>query len=96
MIDETSGNSGFHNPADGNEYSWPMQEGALSYEVARADSANFQLGCILFPETSDTSIVDPAVPALGNSFFYLNRPLSPSTGSWGQDSALQERVVSCE
>ena len=41
VIDETSGNSGFHNPTSKSEYSWPPQAGASSYEVARSTIADF-------------------------------------------------------
>jgi hypothetical protein len=35
------------------------------------------------------------VPPPGAAFFYLNRPLAPCLGSWGQNSAGQERTAIC-
>jgi CSLREA domain-containing protein len=90
IIDETSGNSGFHNPADKHEYSWTHQEGALAYEVWRSQRSN----CFGTPHTY---IIDPEIPGLGEApFFYLNHAESPHVGSWGRDSAGQERTyLSC-
>jgi hypothetical protein len=96
VIDETSGNSGFHNPADKDEYSWTAQPGAESYEVGRANSADFQSGCTLFPTSTDTFLVDTDQPGPGISFFYLNHATSPHVGSWGQDWNGQERVLPCD
>ena len=39
------------------------------------------------------SIVDGATPPEGSVFFYLNRPLTPFAGSWGQTSSGAERPV---
>jgi CSLREA domain-containing protein len=89
MIDETTGNSGFRNPTNKNEYSWPAQAGALSYEVWRSRL----IECIA---TSDTFIIDPETPDPGAPLFYLNHATSPHVGTWGQDSAGRERdYVSC-
>ena len=43
----------------------------------------------------NTFIIDPDVPLSGEVFYYLNRPLLPNAGSWGQDSELLERMVPC-
>jgi CSLREA domain-containing protein len=96
MIDETTGNSGFHDPASKEEYSWPAQAGALSYEVWRASATSQDPPPILCTPTSDPFIIDPATPSPGNTFFYLNRATSPHVGSWGRDSSGQDRAyVSC-
>lgn len=90
VIDETSGDSGFHNPEDKNEYSWTPQQGAIAYEVARAPEPRFKTGCVLF-ETSETVFVDTDPVPPGSVHYYLNRPVSPFIGSWGQDSAGDPR-----
>jgi hypothetical protein len=36
IADEIEGTTGFFDPADADEYSWPPQPGATSYQVARA------------------------------------------------------------
>jgi CSLREA domain-containing protein len=92
MIDETTGNSGFHNPESKDEYSWPAQQGAQSYEVWlwRGGATSF-----CFP-TFDTFIVIDATPEPGELFFYLNRATSPHVGHWGRDSDGRDRdYVSC-
>ena len=94
VADETSGNSGFFNPTDRNEYSWTAQSGATLYEVARSPERDFSVGCVSFT-TADTFLVDTAQPLPGEVFHYLNRPIAPSAGSWGQQSDLSERLFSC-
>ena len=94
VIDETSGNSGFHDPADTDTYSWTPQEGATSYEVKRSPAPDFSIGCTGVT-TSSTIWVDTKVPPPGGLFFYLNRPLTPEIGSWGLDSAGVERTTIC-
>jgi hypothetical protein len=94
VTDETSGNSGFHNPADRNEYSWTPQQGATQYEIARSGVPDFSMDCLTFT-TSETFWVDTEQPLQGEVFHYLNRPVAPNVGSWGQTSALEERVVPC-
>ncbi len=90
--DETSGNSGFRTAGDKTLYSWPAQPGASSYQVARSNSRDFSTGCA-GTTTSGTSWLDATVPASGAVQYYLNRPLAPCLGSWGQNSALVERTV---
>ena len=92
VVDETSGNSGFHDPEDKNAYSWSPQAGAESYQVARTGSPDFQAVCVLH-ETSDTVWVDTATPVVEQVFYYLNRPILPNIGSWGQDSVGSERLI---
>ncbi len=94
LIDETSGNSGFHNPSDRNEYSWPPQAGATLYETARSDGPGFSLGCVVI-STATTFLVDLDQPDPGQAFFYLNHAVAPNVGSWGQDSAGVERLNVC-
>ena len=67
VIDETSGNSGFHDPNDKDKYSWAAQAGALSYQVARAGERDFG-DCFTFFPTFNTFIVDSAVPVAGQVF----------------------------
>ena len=92
VADETSGVSGFNTPGVRTLYSWPAQNGATAYEVARASTADFSAGCVLTP-TGATQLVDVQVPAPGLVFFYLNRPIAPFQGSWGQRSSGAERVI---
>jgi hypothetical protein len=94
LIDETSGNSGFHTPGIKSDYSWPPQSGVASYEVVRADSPDFTLGC-LAGETATPEWSDAAIPESGKVFFYLNRPLAPFGGSFGARSSGVQRTVSC-
>jgi formate-dependent nitrite reductase cytochrome c552 subunit len=94
VTDETSGNSGFHNPDDKNEYSWPAQPGATLYEVARSTDSLFSFGCVIMT-TSDALWVDPESPSTGGTFHYLNHPVAPNAGSWGQDSTGAERTDVC-
>jgi CSLREA domain-containing protein len=92
MIDETTGNSGFHNPASKDEYSWPAQQDALTYEVWIRRS---MLTIVCVP-TFDTFIIDDATPGPGALFLYLNHATSPHVGHWGKDSERQDRdYVSC-
>ena len=93
VIDETSGNCGFNNPNDKSEYSWPAQPGAVQYEVVRSDRPDFYSGCT-FLTTTETAIVAED-PEVGETHFYLNRPVAPFMGSWGQDSLLNERFPPC-
>ena len=96
MTDEVSGTSGFFDPDDRNLYSWPSQEGATRYQVARGSSADFAVGCQLLHPTPQTSmsLVDDPLP--GEVLHYLVRALLPNTGSWGQDSAGAERDLPCD
>ena len=94
VIDETSGDSGFHNPNDRTEYSWTAQSGATMYQVVRSESPRFVSGCTKWDVTA-TKINDAARPSAGRVFFYLNRPTLPRVGSWGQNSAGQERTGIC-
>jgi uncharacterized repeat protein (TIGR01451 family) len=94
IVDETSGDSGFLNPSDKNEYSWAAQSGATLYEVARSPQPDFTTACVSFT-TSDTFLVDTTEPTPGGVFNYLNRPVAPSVGSWGQRSSGIERIFSC-
>jgi hypothetical protein len=93
-VDETSGNSGFHNGSDKAEYSWQAQTGATGYQVERSTLPDFSAGCTRW-ETGGTSIRDEATPPTGQAWYYLNRPLTPNSGSWGLDSAGTERLGAC-
>lgn len=93
-VDETSGDSGFHDQGDTTRYSWTAQAGATRYEVARSTSPAFDADCTAW-ETTDTFVVDAEEPSAGTAFFYLNRPLLPNAGSWGADSEAAERSGAC-
>ena len=94
LIDETSGDSGFHTPGVKSNYSWPAQSGATSYDVARANARDFSVGCQT-TRTTGPQWVDAAIPSAGQSFFYLNRPATPFTGSWGARSSGVVRTGIC-
>jgi hypothetical protein len=94
VVDETSGDSGFHSPTDKTEYSWTAQVGATSYEVARSTTPDFSGGCTV-NTTSDTFWLDAEDPLSGQVFHYMNRPVAPNAGSWGQDSTGAERTNVC-
>jgi hypothetical protein len=94
LVDEVSGNAGFHTPGDTTEYSWTAQTGATLYQVARSTSADFSAGCVVFTPATPT-INDSAIPGVDSVFIYLVRSLSPATGSWGVDSAGVERFGVC-
>jgi hypothetical protein len=94
VADETSGISGFLGPSNKTAYSWTEQPGATSYEVARSSGAEFSSDCARW-ETATTSIIDAADPPPGVAFFYLNRPLMPFPGSWGQTASGAERAGLC-
>jgi hypothetical protein len=93
-IDETSGNSGFHNPASKSEYSWTAQAGATSYQVARSSTAEFSSGCTSW-QTESTFVNDPETPLPDEVFHYLNHSLTPLVGSWGTTSSGVERFGVC-
>jgi hypothetical protein len=93
-VDETAGTSGFFDPDDVHVYGWEGQPGATSYEVARSTTPHFAAGCVVVTTTA-TSWVDGESPEAGAVFFYLNRALTPFTGSWGQDSAGVDRGALC-
>ena len=92
--DEISGVSGFFNPDDRDEFSWPFQSGATVYQVVRSPSPLFDSSCVDVI-TSLNEWVDTDTPLSGEIFHYLDRPYLPSTGSWGPDSAGNERAVPC-
>ena len=91
VSDETSGKSGFNSGANKSAYSWPAQQGATSYQVVNSPAPDFSGGC-QFSTTGGTS-VNTTSPAPGQIRFYLNRPLTPCPGSWGQRSTGAERTV---
>ena len=94
LVDEIEGNSGFHNPADTNEFSWTAQPQATSYEGRRSTEPDFSVGCTTVPIT-EPLWSDPEQPPPGVVFHYLVRAMTPSVGSWGADSAGNERVPAC-
>jgi hypothetical protein len=91
IVDEVSGLMTFE--PDKATFCWPGQAGADLYEIARSEQPDFS-ACrsgIL----SAVCAGDPEVPATGQAFYYLVRAASPNPGSWGQDSAGNERIVAC-
>jgi hypothetical protein len=93
-IDEISGTAGFLTP-DKNQFSWPAQQGATQYQVARAANRIFSSGCFAFPVTQNTSMTDTEALPSGEVRYYLVRAFQPHKGSWGQNSAGQAIVVPC-
>ncbi len=94
IVDETSGDSGFHNAAVKTEYSWPAQAGATLYHVVRSTRRDFVSGCFGW-DVALTKLNDTAVPATGSGYYYLNRPIAPNIGSWGAKSNGVERTSVC-
>jgi hypothetical protein len=94
IADEIAGTLGFFNAADRDEFSWPAQSGATSYEVARSGAADFSVACTT-TATSDTFWSESATPGLDAVFYYLVRPAAPHAGSWGHDSEGLERPDLC-
>ncbi|MBI4161256.1 MAG: hypothetical protein HY509_02285, partial [Acidobacteria bacterium] len=94
LVDDITGDAGFHNPADPTEYSWSPQAGAAMYQVTRSTVPNFASGCTTF-ETTGTVVFDAEALLPGGIFYYLVRPLLPFPGSWGRSSAGVERVLLC-
>ena len=98
LVDEITGVTGFFNPLDKNEYSWPAQPLASRYHVGRAESADFLVGCTLLPQfpTGQTFFSDTAQPLSGGVFYYLAQSKLPNAGSWGAGSAGIERDLPCD
>jgi len=94
VIDEVSGVCGFHNVADKDEFSWPAQNGATGYEVARSTDPQFGGDC-LGHATSDTYWDDGTPVPVDACFHYLVRSTQPNVGSWGADSTVLERMAVC-
>jgi hypothetical protein len=93
-VDETSGNSGFHSATNKDEYSWTAQPGAATYQVARSSTATFSADCASW-QTATTALIDTSTPTPGTAYYYLNRPLTPFTGSWGPTTSGTERTGPC-
>jgi N-acetylneuraminic acid mutarotase len=94
LVDEISGVCGFHNPGDRNEFSWPAQAGATSYEVARSTDPLFAADCLVVASGPMSSVDTAPVPP-GVCFHYLVRSTLPNEGSWGADSSGAERALYC-
>ncbi len=93
IVDEISPMTGFYDPLNSAEYSWPAQPGATLYEVKRSSERDFNSGCTTFTN-SDSLIDDPEVPVVGGVFHYLVRSAMPHTGSWGTASS-EVRTDTC-
>jgi hypothetical protein len=94
LVDEISGDGGFHVSADPGAYCWPAQSGATLYVVARSTAADFSIDCTLFFRP-DTCVLDAEVPPAGGAFHYVVQALVPNQGSWGRDGSGAERVIPC-
>lgn len=92
IVDEISGDCGFHNLLEPGRLSWPAQSGATGYEVARSSNATFSSGCTLFATTT-ASLLDQTTPTPNAALFYLVRPSAPHAGSWGRRSNGTERSL---
>ena len=92
VVDENTGVSGFQTQ-DNDAYSWAPQTGATIYEAARSNAPDFSSNCVLLT-TADTTWYDAQDPLAGTVFFYLNRPIAPNVGSWGQAFG-GERTFNC-
>jgi hypothetical protein len=70
--------------------------GATSYEVARSSDRTFST-CVILETVSAGSqcLTDPTNPSSGSGFYYLVRAVAPYAGSWGEDSAGHEHILSC-
>ena len=60
--------------------------------MARSTSPDFTTNCLL-TTLSETLLVDTDLLAPGAIHYYLNRPLLPSAGSWGERSGAVPRIV---
>jgi len=70
--------------------------GAASYEVARSSNRSFSTCLILGTATpANPCLTDPTNPPPSGGFYYLVRAVTPHPGSWGQDSAGHEIILSC-
>ena len=94
-VDEVSGPTGFWNPTDPAEYSWPEQLFATRYLVVRSTDPTFASACHQFPATGNIVVSDITTLRPGRPLFYLVRSLRPNPGSWGQRGDGVERVVNC-
>ena len=70
----------------------PPQPGATLHEIARSESPHF-VDCLQLARASYWDDIE--TPAPGVVFHYLNRPVTPHTGSWGKDSTGAERTWVC-
>ena len=93
LVDEISGGSVFEFVAGVDQFNWPDQSGATSYEVARSQTADFSSGCVTF-HLATGFLQNADVPALGQAFHYLAHPGAPNVGSWGASTA-GERLIVC-
>ncbi len=94
VIDELSGTIGFLDPGDKSRLSWPVQSGAIRYEVAKGSSRQFDVGCVTAIVFTN-ELIDPTTPAPGVVSYFNVRPFFPNTGSWGLYSSGTERTIPC-
>jgi N-acetylneuraminic acid mutarotase len=91
-VDEISG--GFNFAGDG-WISWPAQEGATQYQLARSAAADFSVDCVI-EATANTGYDISSIPDPGTCRHYLVRAQAPNQGSWGLRSDGTERSLDCE
>ena len=91
---ETIGDSGFHTANNDSLYSWPAQDGVTQFDTRRSGTPAFAPPCIGIT-TAGTSWNDPETPLPGAAFYYINRPSAPQLGTWGWNSAGNERTTAC-
>jgi YD repeat-containing protein len=72
--------------------SWPGQQGATMYEIARSKLRTFASGCWK-SYSPETALEVTQAPAVGEGHYYLVRPYMPYAGSWGANSAGSGRTV---
>jgi hypothetical protein len=66
----------------------------IDYQVGRSGSGDFSAGCTA-AATAATCLTDNEPLTPGGIQNFLVRALSPTAGSWGQDSDLVERTNTC-
>jgi hypothetical protein len=73
---------------------WEAQPGATAYEIVRATSPDFSVGCQI-ELVIGTCWDDTTPPAPGEIVYYLVRSAMPFAGAWGFDSTGAPREPSC-
>ncbi len=94
VIDELSGPLTWVPGGSSQDLCWATQPGATLYAVARSGTPSLGGTCRV-STTVGTCWSETETPAPDQMFFYLIRPLSPNTGSWGQDSSGAARANIC-
>ena len=85
----------FDDPDDDDVISWPFNDNATVYEIARMPGPIFGQGCRMLGSTTLTSFRDQERPQPGGMFSYLVRIAEPNPGGWGANSRGVPRVFEC-